>query len=588
LDKTQDHEESKSELDLSRRQFLGGVGGVTATLAGGLTGVAALSGLTGEEGVAEAIEIGPLTPSERADASKAKRKAAADAEKALGLPDNTCNGDEDLYPSRIGNYHKCLPHDSVTGLVDQAAYNSLLGAIQMGTFAAFEAVPLAGGRLLNPLGANAFSLEGPDAHAVSTPAPPPTLASAELAADAAELYWMQLCRDISFTDYATSPLIADACADLNNLPGYQGPVDPSTNTVTPQVLFRMNAPGVLDGPMVSQFLLRNWVFDASQIPARVLTALPGEDYMTEWNEWLNQQNGLGGGANPNLDGVTRVPRNVRDIGMVSAFDRVYTMYLRAAHIMQNFGAFNNGTGGMDVAHPYRTSTKQAGFVTFGLAWIFETLAAIGLTEKNCWWTKWNVHRFIRPEAYGGLVHKAVADGMDLPIHSDLTDVSTVLPRVFAANQARNIARFGAGSAGTYLLSQGLRTGCPNHPSYTAGHAFTAGACVTFMKAIFNESTLWQAPIVPQKPTADGTATVPYVVGVDGPALTIGGELNKLAHNLSIGRNMIGIHWRADDSAGLAQGEAVAIRFLREQKACYPEPFTGFTLTKFDGTTITIA
>jgi hypothetical protein len=33
-------------------------------------------------------------------------------------------------------------------------------------------------------------------------------------------------------------------------------------------------------------------------------------------------------------------------------------------------------------------------------------------------------------------------------------------------------------------------------------------------------------------------------------LTVGGELDKLAGNVSYGRNFAGIHWRSDASAGL--------------------------------------
>ena len=87
-----------------------------------------------------------------------------------------------------------------------------------------------------------------------------------------------------------------------------------------------------------------------------------------------------------------------------------------------------------------------------------------------------------------------------------------------------------------------------------------------------------------QPRRDGTAVVPYRVGIDGPPLTIQGELNKLAHNLSLGRDMSGVHWRADDIEGNRQGEEVAIRILREARATYPESFAGFALTKFDGTT----
>ena len=71
-------------------------------------------------------------------------------------------------------------------------------------------------------------------------------------------------------------------------------------------------------------------------------------------------------------------------------------------------------------------------------------------------------------------------------------------------------------------------------------------------------------------------------------LTVLGELNKLAANISEGRNMSGIHWRVSDNMhGMFMGEKVAIRLLNELGASYPEKFKGWTLTKFDGTTITI-
>jgi hypothetical protein len=35
------------------------------------------------------------------------------------------------------------------------------------------------------------------------------------------------------------------------------------------------------------------------------------------------------------------------------------------------------------------------------------------------------------------------------------------------------------------------------------------------------------------------------------------------------------------------GEAIAIGILRDQRACYNEVFNGFSLTKFDGTTIVV-
>jgi len=107
----------------------------------------------------------------------------------------------------------------------------------------------------------------------------------------------------------------------------------------------------------------------------------------------------------------------------------------------------------------------------------------------------------------------------------------------------------------------------------------AGACVTILKAFFDETDIVQNP---QVPNADGTALVPY----EGPPLTVGGELNKVASNVASGRNAAGIHWRTDALNGLRLGEAVSIGILEEQKLTYNDE-VNMSLTKFDGTTITI-
>jgi len=53
------------------------------------------------------------------------------------------------------------------------------------------------------------------------------------------------------------------------------------------------------------------------------------------------------------------------------------------------------------------------------------------------------------------------------------------------------------------------------------------------------------------------------------------------------RSFGGVHWRSDNDAGLRLGEAVAISILTDERNTYPEAFRGFSLTTFDGTTITI-
>ncbi len=84
-------------------------------------------------------------------------------------------------------------------------------------------------------------------------------------------------------------------------------------------------------------------------------------------------------------------------------------------------------------------------------------------------------------------------------------------------------------------------------------------------------------------SADGLSLVPY----NGDALTIGGELNKLAFLMGYARNWAGIHWRSDIDAGLELGEQVAMCFLQDQVNTFTETFPGFSFTRFDGTPVTI-
>ncbi len=84
---------------------------------------------------------------------------------------------------------------------------------------------------------------------------------------------------------------------------------------------------------------------------------------------------------------------------------------------------------------------------------------------------------------------------------------------------------------------------------------------------------------------DGLSLVPYA-GSDKDQLTIGGEMNKVAANIGLGRVHAGVHWRYDYTDSLPFGEAVAISMLRDMGHNWNEPFAGFSFTKFDGTRIT--
>lgn len=118
------------------------------------------------------------------------------------------------------------------------------------------------------------------------------------------------------------------------------------------------------------------------------------------------------------------------------------------------------------------------------------------------------------------------------------------------------------------------------PVLSGGHAAVAGACATILKALFQGTDLVSGAVTV---SADGLSLIPYT----DTALTIGGELNKLAWNTSMGRAWAGVNFRSDAMAGLTLGEEVAIAFLQDQVNTFTETFQGFSLTKFDGTTILI-
>jgi hypothetical protein len=85
---------------------------------------------------------------------------------------------------------------------------------------------------------------------------------------------------------------------------------------------------------------------------------------------------------------------------------------------------------------------------------------------------------------------------------------------------------------------------------------------------------------PVEPTPDGRE----LRAIDA-SLTVGGELDKLAWNVAMGRAWAGVQWRADAEAGLRLGESVAIGLLRELRELLPEPDARFAVRTFDGSIV---
>ena len=71
------------------------------------------------------------------------------------------------------------------------------------------------------------------------------------------------------------------------------------------------------------------------------------------------------------------------------------------------------------------------------------------------------------------------------------------------------------------------------------------------------------------------------------AMTLHGELNKLAGNVAMGRSMGGVHWRSDNTRSLRLGERVATIMLRRIMPTYAERPLTLSYTNFDNNLVTI-
>lgn len=591
----QQTDDSAHRMSGSRRAFIG-------------AGAAAVLAAAGSKSPAFAEEKPAATSSDQTSAPAAAsydegfRRRAAELRQSLArdianapIPPHPHNGDQQRYPNAIGSDTRGLPHDE-RGEVDAEAWRLANVAFATRSPADFEKIPLGGPRkLVNPVGTLAVSLDGLNAAQFQLPAAP-ALASAARAADAVEIYWQSLLRDVPFSEYndgTSNPDIRAAVDELNRLDAFQGPK--ADGRVTPQTLFRgsvayvdpadptgatprwVTPPGVLDGPLVSQFLYRDVPFGNQTLSARIRAYAPKPDFLTGYDEWLHVQNGGAPREQITYESTSRYISSGRDLGAYAhttqAFNVVANQLLSAPEFAADpaYGGLYPGNKPATAASdPYLRSRTQGGASgTFGAAYFQSIISlAASLAIRVNYYQKWYEQRIVRPEAFSGLVHHRLAGKIsDYPIHESLLGAQAL-----DRSRAKN---------GTFLLGHIFPEGAPLHSSYPGGAAINAAITATLLKAFYDENREFPNPVQPDP--KDPTRLIPY----RGPPLTVGGELNKLALNYSGGRTWGGIHWRSDAAASFPQGESLAISLLREQKATFAEPFDGFTFTKYDGSKITI-
>ncbi len=567
---TTEDQSADSEKGTSRRRFLKLGAGVVA---GGAAGVIAPSAA-----MADDFDPSDLDTSVPPGGGPRKRKNEAyrirDRAARQHLQDTNAlgtqfdNNDENRYSSEryYASFTKTLPCNQF-GEVRPSAFTALQTAMQTGRRADFDAIPLAAvadRTLANPQGAFRYEVAGLDSHATRMP-PSHRFRSARLAGEEGEVYWQALTRDVPFSQYDSNLDIAAAVADLNSFTRTPGPK--IGGVLTPGTIFRGETGGDLDGPYISQFLWQDFSFGPVDVTQRYQAGVSGLDFMKDQANWLNVQRGGTPMEAQVFTPITdkRYIYNNRGLSEYVHRDVLYQAYFHAALIILGYGG-----NAIDQGNPYANGSigNQGAFTSLGGPFVLDLVSTAGnLALSGAWFQKWRVHRLLRPEAYGGRVHFHINGNRSYELHDDILN-SAAVHETFSRN-------------GTYFLPQAYVEGSPTHPSYPAGHATVAGSCVTVLKAFFNEDFIVPNTVVAND---DGTALNTY----GASALTVGGELNKLANNVAIGRDAAGVHYRQDGVEGLFVGEQQAIALLQDKSRTLNESnFDGFTLTKFDGTTINI-
>lgn len=455
-------------------------------------------------------------------------------------------------------FSKTFTHDAM-GLLPSEAMQSFEAATASGRVADWERLPVQNEiRLVNPLAAYPWDKDPMAADVIKLP-PFPALGSERLAEEALELYWMALLRDVPLWDFEKNSLVRDAVAELSKTK--------LNANVTPKSLFRLGLPGEGEGYWISQMLWMPIPYGAHNLWQGYRTAFKGSDYMTKWDEYLQVANGEWPPGILNHYGDLYYLRSGRDVGEYVHWDFSYQAFINAASIL--LGNPHRPRENWPATNPYKTSRTMNGFVTMGPAYVHSAMGMVSdCAFKACWNEKWLRHRALRPEEYGAMVDRAV--------RGETTAIHPLIVRSEAVKRVKE--KFGSA-----LLPQAYPEGAPPHPAYPSGHAAVAGACVTVLKAMFDENRKIRFPL---QPTRDGKDWESFTALSAAP--TVGAELNKLATALSMGRNFAGVHWRSDAWQGLLLGESVAKAWLKGEKAKSVEAqqgwlkqfeFTGFAADK---------
>ena len=488
-------------------------------------------------------------------------------------------------------------------------------------------------------------LEGPDAQAVTIPPAPPLLDSTrntnpELIFEMAEVYELAILRDVplnNFDNKNTTDELTASIARLNNLDyvnnqnGRPRKVN-QAGELDLQTVFRGSSPGVEVGPYLSQFLLignkgvngvdntttGRIAYGVQQIDQRVPVASV-QNYMTQWENYVRVQRGIKQERETYVEGngSHRFIYTPRDLATYVHYDALYQAYLNACFILLGMGtpfdpSFDHLSGGGEAAKDPKTRPHAGGFALYAGPHILTLVTEVATRAlKAIRFQKFNNHIRLRPEALaaridlvrrknnGEIQESLIPQALSQYVHGFIDKLGS---NGYGSLTTSTLGRIAKIAESSYLLPMAFPEGSPMHPAYGAGHATVAGACVTILKAFFDTSTVLikdsnneykfkhqeaQDQFIAFRTNSSGTDLITEDINNISEALTLEGELNKLAANISIGRNMAGVHYFSDYYDSIRMGEQIAIGILQEQALTYStDPFV-MSVPTFDGNIVRI-
>lgn len=393
-------------------------------------------------------------------------------------------------------------------------------------------------------------------------------------------------------------------------------------------LFRGSTVGAKTGPYLSQFMLQGdhkapsagmIPFGTQAIDQRHQPDNANQDFMVRWFEWLDVQNGAKT-PDPERNEPRRFLTTLRDLAAYVHVDQLYQAYFNAALLLLSskkgpeeqpfdFGLPNSYSA-------CDTTATREGFATWGGPHLLDLMASVSSRGlKIIRRQKFQIHRRARPEVLAArLAMESSGKGDALGSARDhitamLAELREHCPTIIKAIAAKNAAAGGPGTRNlevvgelpvspitedqNLLLPMAFSEGSPMHPAYGAGHATVAGACVTVLKALLHSvdkdgrKTLMKDfgfGEVFESKFNGATADLEQVRDADD--LKLSDELDKLAANISIGRNMAGVHYFTDYFESLRLGERVAVGILQEHLQTSPEDIS-VRLYDFDGRLVEI-